>query len=244
MNTEMNRKEFAREAAEHRWELERISREAKELNKFNVQLLSIMSSAITVDYTGFDAFPASSPENWLVLKNGIDSTWRQALSEIIANKAEEAGNNTIFNMITTWNLHKEWILEEVAEKWSSLYMMDRDKMDAYKNSEENNKVFAVWLVHAIPVYKSNTIDNKIMDHFEEAFRNGHLRFEEAVRNGYRHPSPRMIISKPLENYDWLTEVKKIMAQPNQTVYNVYNVMWNHPDIEIKKYFRSDITEVW
>jgi hypothetical protein len=207
-----------------------------------------ISSAITVDYTGFDAFPASSPGNWPILKNGDDSTWRQALSEILANKAEEAGNNTIFNNNTTTNLHNEWILDEVAEMWSSLYMdlsvENEDKINALKNSEEYNKVFAVWLVHSIPVYKSNTIDNKIMDHFEEAFHNGHLRFEEAIRNGYRHPSPKMIISKPLENYDWLAEVKEIMEQPNQTIYNVYNVMWNHPDIEIKKYFRSDISEWW
>lgn len=204
----------------------------RKLNIYNI------SSAITVDYTGFDAFPASSPANWPILKNGVDSTWRQALSETLANKAEEAGNNNIFAQrynITTTNLHKEWILDEVAEKWSSLYEdlspENLDKVNALQNSEEYNKVFAVWLVHDIPVYKSNTIDTKIMDSFEKAFRNGHLRL-------------RMIDSKPLENNDWLTEVKTIMAQTNQTIYNVYNVMWNHPDIEIKKYFRSDISEEW
>ena len=54
MNTEMNRKEAAREAVEHRWKLERISREARELDKFNVQLLSLIQSINMNDHSPDD----------------------------------------------------------------------------------------------------------------------------------------------------------------------------------------------
>lgn len=188
-------------------------------NKRKFDIYNI-SSAITVDYTGFDAFPASSPGNFPILMNGVDSTWRQALSEILANKAENAGNNNEWQ-----RLHNEWKLEDVAKKWTEILWTDYQRQ-IDENSEEYNKVFAVWLVHDIPVLYSNTIDTKIIDFFESAFRKGLIRE-----------------SKPLE-YDWLAEAKNLMAQPNQTLYNVYNVLWNHADIEIKKYFRSDISQDW
>jgi hypothetical protein len=50
----MNRKEAAREAAEHRWELERICREARELDKLNVQLLSLIQSIHMHDHSPDD----------------------------------------------------------------------------------------------------------------------------------------------------------------------------------------------
>ena len=179
----------------------------------------IMSSAITVDYTGFDTFPASSPGNWSILKNGVDSTWRESLSEILADKVENAGNKNEWE-----RLHNEWKLDDVAKKWTEIF--EDQPQNGFENSEKYNKVFAVWLVHDIPVYNRNTIDTKIIDRFEKVFRNGLIRD-----------------SKPLEN-DWLAEAKNLMAQPNQTIYNVYNVMWNHSDIETKMYFRSDISQGW
>ena len=85
-----------------------------------------MSSAITVDYTGFDAFPASSPGNWPILKNGVDSTWRESLLEIVAYKAEKAANNN-----TSTKLHNDWQLNEVAKKWSEV-SETHSNYDGYK----------------------------------------------------------------------------------------------------------------
>jgi len=169
-----------------------------------------MSSAITVDYTRFDTFPARFPENWPILKNGINSTWRESLSQSLVDKIDSyapLGQRR-------WQfLHEEWKLEDMKDNY-----FDTDCI------EISNEAFCVWLVHDIPVYDSNkTIDTKIMDHFNDVAANGDSQS----------------FKKPLEN-SWLTEAKKLLAQPNQTIYNVYNILWNHSDTEKKIDFRMDL----
>lgn len=180
-----------------------------------------MSSAITMDYTGFETFPASSPENWPILKNGLNSTWRESLSQSLVDKIDSSilefkEHNVGHNFTSRLKLHKEWKLDEMKDKY---YDEDTELYDRDIGSEFNNEAFCIWLVHDIPLYNiDENIDTKIIDHFNNVYGESSQRSEN----------------------NWVAEAKKLLAQPNQTIYNIYNTLWNHPDTQKKLNFRMDM----
>jgi hypothetical protein len=183
-----------------------------------------MSSVITVDYTGFETYPSSSPENWPILKNGINSTWRESLPQSLVNRID----STIlkckiytskypllpFEKEPYERLWCEWNLEDMKDKY---YESDYSKFD---------EAFCVWLIYDIPLdYCDNNIDTKIMDLL--------------TKKSIQHEDYDANFGKIIESY-WLPEAKNLMVQPNQTLYNVYNILWNHSDPKILQQFREDM----